>query len=864
MTLEFDVNKLRPLFLGPKAENSELFEQLLVQCFRDHCYWRRNFHPEDREWVNEADRLTPEFAATHASLRDGLNRLLADLKRSAPTFHPRYQGHMHTDLLMAGILGEFAAVFYSQNNVVAEGSPVTARIELKAVEKVASMVGYATTAGTAAWGHICSGGTVANIQAIWTARNVRQTPVSLYLTIKKLQRECDDWPDDLIEVLSEFSVCCGGDDRRLLELSTKELLSVPVNEILAFRGRLTVLLEEVRRTCQFDPIVGGAAITSRMLADVWLREYSPAERGAVAIDRELVKCNLDPVSDYSWSLLVSSTKHYSIEKIADLVGLGRKCLTLIPIDRDFSVDTSLLQEALDHTIHGDEGILPLCVIAVMGSTEEGAVDDLPTIVQLREQYRQKGGEFWIHADGAYGGYAAAMLRSGEGVEEAYSAPTYFTALAGRDLGENEQVAVWSRSLHRLAGLCEADSVTIDPHKMGLLPYPAGVILFKDAMARNAVSCDAPYLFDGEEVDQFPGQYTLEGSRPGHVAAGVYLSHQVLPLDQFGHGAIVGRSMLAADEIYTELPRLMNQEKASPVSIQFLARPALNILNYAVCHRDVRTLHEQNILTDLILREFSADAVHARPIPDFGFFLVATSLPLSKYRRVLEPFFEQICLTVDGSEWVAASLRVVRSVIMHPHLLGAETRIDGKSIRLVDELARELVVACEESFSRIEVERYRLLHSSFKRPPRILIVENERDHLDLIKSILLKRLDPHEPLVATDCKSAIETIQAERKSGRPIDLLLADLNLDGDQGVAASTASGMDVVRQFRETFVHSPVLVTSVFSGITREERDLIAADVLFDKTDFGDGAEFARSAIELLEMSVASKGDRVQLPPGN
>ena len=36
---------LSSLFLGPKAENADVFERLLLEAFRDHVFWRRNFHP---------------------------------------------------------------------------------------------------------------------------------------------------------------------------------------------------------------------------------------------------------------------------------------------------------------------------------------------------------------------------------------------------------------------------------------------------------------------------------------------------------------------------------------------------------------------------------------------------------------------------------------------------------------------------------------------------------------------------------------------------------------------------------------------------------------------------------------------------
>ena len=50
---EFD---LASIFLGPKAENAETFERLLLDAFRDHVFWRRNHHPEDGFLVEESEK----------------------------------------------------------------------------------------------------------------------------------------------------------------------------------------------------------------------------------------------------------------------------------------------------------------------------------------------------------------------------------------------------------------------------------------------------------------------------------------------------------------------------------------------------------------------------------------------------------------------------------------------------------------------------------------------------------------------------------------------------------------------------------------------------------------------------------------
>ena len=99
--------------LGPKAENAQVFEEMFLEAFRDHCYWRRNFHPEDPPYVRHEDRLAPGYSEVLERMRGNLFEMLSLLKRSIPFFSPRYVGHMNTDLLMPGILGYFSAMLYN-------------------------------------------------------------------------------------------------------------------------------------------------------------------------------------------------------------------------------------------------------------------------------------------------------------------------------------------------------------------------------------------------------------------------------------------------------------------------------------------------------------------------------------------------------------------------------------------------------------------------------------------------------------------------------------------------------------------------------------------------------------------------------
>ena len=117
------------------------------------------------------------------------------------------------------------------------------------------------------------------------------------------------------------------------------------------------------------------------------------------------------------------------------------------------------------------------------------------------------------------------------------------------LGEDWPSDQWVQSMVALAG---ADSVTIDPHKLGYIPYPAGAILLKDRRARELAAVDPPYLAPAGQAkgteQEYLGRFIFEGSKPGAAAAAVWLSHKVLPLDESGYGFLIGRTVSPGQSI----------------------------------------------------------------------------------------------------------------------------------------------------------------------------------------------------------------------------------------------------------------------------------------------------------------------------
>src|ERR1044071_5068826 len=99
---------------------------------------------------------------------------------------------------------------------------------------------------------------------------------------------------------------------------------------------------------------------------------------------------------------------------------------------------------------------------------------------------------------------------------------------------------------------EADSIVIDPHKHGLQPYGCGCVLFRDPTVGRFYKHNSPYTyFSSDELHL--GEISLECSRPGASAVGLWATQQFLPLPpdgEFAHGMSRGRD--AAVELHRRI------------------------------------------------------------------------------------------------------------------------------------------------------------------------------------------------------------------------------------------------------------------------------------------------------------------------
>ena len=161
-------------------------------------------------------------------------------------------------------------------------------------------------------------------------------------------------------------------------------------------------------------------------------------------------------------MYASSETHFSIAKAAALLGIGRENVRLVAVDERFKIRTDDLVAKI--TADVKTGYFPFCVVANAGTVNTGAVDPLAEIREVANRF-----QLWMHVDGSYGAFAV-LAKSARGL---------------------------------FAGLEQADSIALDPHKWLYLPVDVGCVIYRaPETAQATFAHDAEYTrIIGEEADE---------------------------------------------------------------------------------------------------------------------------------------------------------------------------------------------------------------------------------------------------------------------------------------------------------------------------------------------------------------------------
>ncbi len=362
--------------------------------------------------------------------------------------------------------------------------------------------------------------------------------------------------------------------------------------------------------------------------------------------------------------IVPQSKHYSWVKAGDIVGIGLNNVVEIKVDEHFRQDMDVLEETINKLI--EKKIPIMGVVGVVGSTEEGAVDPIHKIVELRNKLeKEKGVSFYIHTDAAYGGYARSIF-----LDEDYRFIPYknLKALLHKEGILNKDGIDWpdENVYNAYKAVSETDSVTIDPHKMGYVPYAAGGFVVRDKRILDVASFFAAYVFEkGTNVPSLLGSYIIEGSKAGATAAAVWVAHQVLPLNITGYGKLIGSSIEGAQRLYAKMQTVKEFEiNGTKMRLEVLVPPDFNMVDFAFNFDGNTNLKKMNQLN---LDIYNLSSYVSGPVLKNDFITSHTDFTYDEYGDA--PVILAKKLGIPEEEWNKMhQLRVMRASVMTPYFM----------------------------------------------------------------------------------------------------------------------------------------------------------------------------------------------------
>src|SRR5215207_2420149 len=153
------------------------------------------------------------------------------------------------------------------------------------------------------------------------------------------------------------------------------------------------------------------------------------------------------------TLYCNAEAHSSVQRAAEVLGLGSENVRTVPVNDQFQIDTAALEIATAQDRAA--GMQPFCIVGTAGTTNTGGMDDLTRIADICQRE-----DLWFHVDGAFGAFAALS----PGLK------------------------------HLTAGMERADSLAFDWHKWPQLPFEIGCVLVRDgALHRQTFALRPDYL-----------------------------------------------------------------------------------------------------------------------------------------------------------------------------------------------------------------------------------------------------------------------------------------------------------------------------------------------------------------------------------
>lgn len=228
-------------------------------------------------------------------------------------------------------------------------------------------------------------------------------------------------------------------------------------------------------------------------------------------------------------VIVPKSAHFSFNKAADIMNLKL-------VEAELDDNYKIIPDSVSSKISKNT----VAIVGIAGTTELGVIDPIEEIGKIANSKN-----IYFHVDAAFGGFSIPFLN-----DVGFNFPKFDFSISG------------------------VSSITIDPHKMGLAPIPAGCILFREKKFLDLISVDAPYLTSKQ-------QSTIVGTRLGAPSAATWAVMEYMGRD--GYGEIAKSCM---DNTY------FLSDKLKEMGYDLIVNPELNILAFNLPGIDTEILKEK--------------------------------------------------------------------------------------------------------------------------------------------------------------------------------------------------------------------------------------------------------------------------------
>ena len=251
------------------------------------------------------------------------------------------------------------------------------------------------------------------------------------------------------------------------------------------------------------------------------------------------------------NVVIPESAHFSFDKACDILSLEMR---VVPSDDGYRMDEEKIPDYVDKDT--------ICLVGVAGTTEYGVVDPIPYLSDIAEDK-----DIFLHVDAAFGGLVLPFIKD---------APKFDFSLPG------------------------VDTISADPHKMGMAAIPAGCLLARDPSMFKSTEVDTPYLTVHKEC-------TLCGTRPGASVVSAFAVLEYLGME--GMSRVV-------DTCMRNCRRLI--DGMAEIDIPVAVEPTVNVASF-VCPDTpegwkvsrTRKGHMRTVcmphITESVIDEFLADA-----------------------------------------------------------------------------------------------------------------------------------------------------------------------------------------------------------------------------------------------------------------